>query len=230
MPEAFMLIPLAFALGFRHGAEPDHVAAVDALTRLHPSPWTGALFAIGHGAIVTVLAFVVNVSAKTLEGAAPMLEALAPWILVGLAALTILRLLRRDDPNVRRHWGRPVGGALVTGALLGLGAETASQISALALAAHVAPLAVGLTFTLGLVVLTGVDGVFAARLASARDERIREVSKRFGWAVAIITLALAALQFSKMDLPYAEAWGAALIFTVIGLRWWTFARLAPTPV
>lgn len=228
MPEAFMLIPLAFALGFRHGAEPDHVAAVDALTRLHPSPWTGALFAIGHGAIVTVLAFVVNVSAKALEGAAPMLEALAPWILVGLAALTILRLLRRDDPSAPSHWGRPVGGALVTGALLGLGAETASQISALALAAHVAPLAVGLAFTLGLVVLTGVDGVFAARLASAQDNRVRMVSRRFGWAVAVITLTLAALQFSRMELPYAEAWGAALIFTVIALRWWTFARLAPT--
>lgn len=45
---------LAVALGMRHGVDPDHLAAVDGLSRVRPSPLKGFLFALGHGGIVTL--------------------------------------------------------------------------------------------------------------------------------------------------------------------------------
>ena len=48
---------LAVALGMRHGVDPDHLAAVDGLSRVRPSPLNGVLFALGHGGVVTLLAF-----------------------------------------------------------------------------------------------------------------------------------------------------------------------------
>ena len=51
---------LFFLLGMRHGIEPDHIAAIDGLTlRAHDhherhAPWTGSLFALGHGLAIAL--------------------------------------------------------------------------------------------------------------------------------------------------------------------------------
>jgi hypothetical protein len=50
------LLTIVAALGMRHGVDPDHLAAIDGLTRFHPSRWNGVLFALGHGILVTILA------------------------------------------------------------------------------------------------------------------------------------------------------------------------------
>ncbi len=48
------LLTLAIAPGMRHEVDPYHLAAVDGLPRIHPSRWNGVLFAVGHGALVTL--------------------------------------------------------------------------------------------------------------------------------------------------------------------------------
>ena len=57
------LLGLVFALGMRHGVDADHIATIDALTRLSAQPrrarWCGALFAAGHGAAVLLLVLAV---------------------------------------------------------------------------------------------------------------------------------------------------------------------------
>jgi nickel/cobalt transporter (NiCoT) family protein len=72
---------IAFALGVRHGTDPDHLTAIDGLSRIRPLASNGLLFAVGHGSMVTLLAAGVgHVFADRLSFA-------GPWILIviGLA-------------------------------------------------------------------------------------------------------------------------------------------------
>ena len=72
---------LAFALGIRHGTDPDHLTAIDGLSRIRPRSTNGVFFALGHGAIVTVLAAGVG---HVLAG---RIEFLGPWLLIAIGAV-----------------------------------------------------------------------------------------------------------------------------------------------
>jgi high-affinity nickel-transport protein len=67
------LIALVFALGLRHGFDPDHLVAIDGLTRssarVRPgvSRWSGLFFSLGHGAVVTLVGLGVAVAAADLQ-------------------------------------------------------------------------------------------------------------------------------------------------------------------
>jgi nickel/cobalt transporter (NiCoT) family protein len=60
------LIAVVFLLGLKHGLDPDHLAAIDGLTRFNAadrprlSRWSGLLFSAGHGAVVTAIALAVG--------------------------------------------------------------------------------------------------------------------------------------------------------------------------
>ena len=60
--DAWMLILIGFALGAKHGIDPDHLATIDGLARVnterHPrlARWSGFLFSLGHGLVVTLVA------------------------------------------------------------------------------------------------------------------------------------------------------------------------------
>jgi high-affinity nickel permease len=60
------LFGLVFALGMRHGFDPDHLATIDSMARAsasrrpHLARWTGCLFSLGHGAVVTLVAAVIG--------------------------------------------------------------------------------------------------------------------------------------------------------------------------
>jgi nickel/cobalt transporter (NiCoT) family protein len=41
------LAALVFALGLRHGFDPDHLVAIDGLTRTSKSRWCGLFFSLG---------------------------------------------------------------------------------------------------------------------------------------------------------------------------------------
>src|SRR3977135_1593254 len=74
-PEMTGLIALVFALGLRHGFDPDHLVAIDGLTRSSArarpgmSRWSGLFFSLGHGAVVTLVGLGVAVAAGDWEGA-----------------------------------------------------------------------------------------------------------------------------------------------------------------
>jgi high-affinity nickel-transport protein len=89
------LTSVVFLLGLKHGLDPDHLAAIDGLTRFNAaerprlSRWSGLLFSAGHGAVVTAIA----VAAATLAAgwrAPAWLEDAGAWI--SIAFLTLLGL------------------------------------------------------------------------------------------------------------------------------------------
>jgi nickel/cobalt transporter (NiCoT) family protein len=123
---------LAFALGLRHGTDPDHLAAIDALTRLRPNPANGVFFALGHG--LTVICLAVGVG-HVLAGHFSMA---GPWTLILLGALNLWRIL--GGSGAARPAARPiVMQPFLLGILLAAGFETASQLSALCLPGDLIP-------------------------------------------------------------------------------------------
>lgn len=60
--ESVALLAAVFLLGAQHGLDPDHLAAVDGLTRSNSDTrprlarWSGLLFALGHGLVVMAAA------------------------------------------------------------------------------------------------------------------------------------------------------------------------------
>ncbi|MDW8018315.1 MAG: nickel permease [Thermus sp.] len=207
---------LAVALGMRHGVDPDHLAAVDGLSRIRPSPWNGVLFALGHGAIVTLLAFPAAALLQRVDLEALHLPALLLLLVAGLNLYRLLREPRGEGPKAL-----PLLNPLLLGLLFGLGFETASQLSALSLSAQLSPLRLGLLFTLGMLLVDGVDGLLASRLQNlARDSlRARQASRALGWAVVAVALGLVLAELVGVDLEaLALPLGLGLFLLLVSLR------------
>jgi high-affinity nickel-transport protein len=137
-----------FALGLRHGADPDHLAAIDNLTRnsFERKPWLsrfcGSLFAGGHSVMVLSIAALVGILGTHLGRYGPAIETAGTWIsIVVLVAIALLNLrqLRGGDgrlagvktrflPRVLREATSPWV-ALPVGVLFGFGFETSSQVA-----------------------------------------------------------------------------------------------------
>ena len=91
------MVALVFALGLRHGFDPDHLVAIDALTRSSQSRWCGLFFSLGHGAAVTLIGVAVAIAVT--EWQAPSwLEQTGAWIsisvLLVLGFANLLAVLR----------------------------------------------------------------------------------------------------------------------------------------
>lgn len=226
------LCALVFLLGLRHGLDADHLAAIDGLTRVSArrhqphARGCGALFSLGHGAVVLSIALVAG-----LLGARWMppgwLEALGGGISIGfllLIGVVNLRAVLRapaDAPvalvGVRgRLVGRLLGvgtrdsgaGAVMgVGALFALSFDTVSQSALFAVMAvrfggmgHA--LALGALFVLGMLVSDGANGWWIARLIDRTDRRAVAASRTMTLAVACVSLLVAALGAGRM----ASSW------------------------
>ncbi|HJU13341.1 MAG TPA: hypothetical protein VJ792_02675 [Candidatus Nitrosotalea sp.] len=147
----FLSIPTMLVLGMRHGLDVDHITAIDNLVRIHNASRKSRLVGVGFssGHMISVLAemvFIVYVvGSVTSTGNIQFLGGA-----IGAAALGVI-----GGVNIygMKKWGRsgsailatkilrrtgmlgPVGSALVTGMVFGLGFDTATQISAISLSA-----------------------------------------------------------------------------------------------
>ncbi len=186
------LLGLAFALGLSHGADPDHLTAIDGMTRAsvdrHPrmSRWVGAWFAFGHTLSVLLIAAVIAWAAESLQAynqsVSQVSGVVSALLLFAIGTLNLARLL--TVPAGAVVTGSGVMGALLpkqlltiahpmsavpVGALFGLGFETASQMSAWALAGTMGyglpgALFIGVAFSLGMVVTDSLNGLVVRRM------------------------------------------------------------------
>lgn len=213
------LLLLAGALGLRHGVDPDHLAAIDGLSRMKPSRWNGVLFALGHGVLVTLLAVGVGRLISRL------LEPYGPWLLISLGVLNLWRLKR---PLAHRHiflsklrFTSP----LLVGAIFGAGFETASQLSALVLSANINPWVLGCAFSAGMILVDGTDGYLASRTqnkAIAGSRRALRASQILGVFVVVFSFALGGAELLRFEVDrFALPLGCLLFACLIGLRIWS---------
>lgn len=213
------LLTLAMALGLRHGVDPDHLAAIDGLSRLRPSRWNGVLFAIGHGILVTLLAVGVGGLLACTVGR------FAPWLLILLGAINLWRL-RKPVTHRHRGFSRIVRSSpLLLGILFGAGFETASQLSALVLAADMDPWVLGLVFSAGMMLVDGTDGYLASRTqnqAIAGGRRALRASRSLGIFVVVFSFGLGGAELLKIDMDHiALPLGCVLFVYLIALRIWS---------
>jgi high-affinity nickel-transport protein len=239
-------------LGLRHGADPDHLAAIDNLTRnaarAHPtaSRFVGALFATGHTVMILVIALLIGaVGQRGIFG--PGLERVGTWlsvvILILMAVLNVRRLLtsRNASPvGLRTRLLAPLVGrhgilaALPVGFLFGLGFETSSQIAAYVVIASggiTSALAIGAAFCGGMILTDTFDSVLVSRFVQTGNGIA--VTRAWLWTVTLIALGVAlyeSLQLAGWQVPLSElAVSGALVtlcvavFVYVALR----SRFAP---
>lgn len=208
-------ISLMLLLGLRHGLDPDHIALIDGLTlRAHqqrPSmaPWVGAWFALGHGLVVTLIAVAVSLGAGRVDLPAAV-TGIAEWVPVVLlfaVGTGNLRSLLRDAeyqpagwrtrliPSTLRSSTSPLG-IFMIGAMFAAIFDTITQAAAWGYVATqqggvTAALAIGLTFTVGMLVTDTLDARLLCRLLrDPRPEVARRRRRALGWVIVLMAYAV----------------------------------------
>jgi high-affinity nickel-transport protein len=208
---------MGVALGMRHGADPDHLTAIDGLTRIRPRASNGVYFALGHALVMIVLAVGMG---HLLAG---RFAFLGPWSLILLGAVNLWRLLRGSN-QLQPHKHLIIAQPVLLGVLLAAGFETASQLSALILAGQNNAFLVGAAFSSGMLLVDGLDGYFAAstlRLAAFGEARGKSASRVLGVIVVIFAFSLGGAELYGVELAgIALPLGLSLFIVVLGIRIW----------
>jgi nickel/cobalt transporter (NiCoT) family protein len=183
------LTALVFLLGLRHGFDPDHLVAIDGLTRSNRSRWNGLFFSLGHGVVVTLVGLAVAIAATEWQAPA-WLQELGAWIsisvllVLGLANLAMLFRTPggRAVPlvGIRSRWfaeqlargSHPVFIASI-GAAFALSFDTISHalvfsLTGATMAGWLFALLLGLVFTLGMVLVDALNGFWVAKMRGSR--------------------------------------------------------------
>lgn len=241
------LVAVVFLLGLKHGLDPDHLAAIDGLTRFNAarrpglSRWSGLLFSAGHGGVVTLVA--VAVATVALDWRAPAwLEETGTWISIGflvlLGAANLAAVLRTPRGDLVRPVGmrsrlferltraeHPVLIAAV-GAAFALSFDTISQavlfsLTGSHLAGWIFAAVLGLVFTAGMMATDTLNGLWVSHLVRNADARAAAASRVMSIAIAFLALAIAALAVARRYLPTLDeriaSWGVALGVAVVAL-------------
>ena len=239
------LVAVVFLLGLKHGLDPDHLAAIDGLTRYNArrrprlSRWSGLLFSAGHGVVVTFVA--ITVATVALEWSAPAwLERAGTWISIGFLALlgfaNLHTILRTPRGEVVRATGirsrlferltraeHPVVIAAV-GAAFAVSFDTIGQavlfsITGSNVAGWLFAALLGLVFTAGMIATDALNGLWVSHLVRRADARAAAASRLMSMAIAFTSLAIAALAAARQVLPgldaKVEAWGFLLSAAVM---------------
>ncbi len=225
------LAALVFFLGLKHGADPDHLVTIDGMARFNAvrrprlARFSGLLFSLGHGAVVTLIAAIVATVARDWQ-APQWLELTGAWIsivfLLALAGANLVAVRRTRPGEVVRTVGlksRLLGSLVETshpavmasvGAAFALSFDTISQamlfsITGSSLAGWMFAAALGLVFTAGMIATDAVNGYCMSRLIERADRRAAIASRIMSLAVAALSLAVAGLGIAGLYLPAFDA-------------------------
>jgi nickel/cobalt transporter (NiCoT) family protein len=208
---------IGLALGMRHGTDPDHLAAIDGLTRIRPRRTNGVYFALGHGLVVILLAVGIG------HLLANRLAFVGPWSLIAIGAVNFWRVCR-GSPQPPVTTRRIIAQPFLLGMLLAAGFETSSQLSALILAGQTNAWLLGAAFSLGMVLVDGFDGFLAAstqRLAAIGQIRAKGASSALGIIVVVFSFGLGGAELLGIELTtIALPLGLSLFAVVLGIRLW----------
>src|SRR5688572_28905311 len=228
---ALALTAVVFLLGVKHGFDPDHLAAIDGLTRYNASRrpsvsrWSGLLFSAGHGLVVTLVA--VAVATVATEWRAPdwlgntgAFISIAFLGTLGMANLLAVARTPRGElvraAGLHSHLfagltrtGHPVLIAAV-GAAFALSFDTISQavlfsVTGSQIAGWLFAAMLGVVFTAGVMATDALNGGFVSGLIARADARAAIASRVMSLAIAFLALAIAAVGALRFASPGLEA-------------------------
>jgi high-affinity nickel-transport protein len=234
------LAALVFFLGLKHGMDPDHLVTIDGMARFNAvrrprlSRWSGLLFSLGHGAVVTLVAVIVATIARDWQ-APDWLELTGAGISIAfmlmLACANLVAVFRAAPGEVIRTVGlkgRLLGSIVETshpvviasvGAAFALSFDTISQamlfsIAGSSVAGWTFAVVLGLVFTAGMATTDWANGYTMSRLIARADRRAAIASRVMSLAVALLSVLVAGAAAARMHLPaidaHAEHLGVAL--------------------
>src|SRR4051812_19253334 len=222
LPAEIALGALVLALGLRHGLDPDHLVAIDGLTRSSRSRWTGLFFSLGHGIVVTVVGVVLALAAADWQPPA--------WLENGGAAISIAILLPPGAAHPPTSVGPPAGSRVpaiglrsrwlverfggashpvvvaAIGAAFAVSFDTVSHAllfsaSGATAAGWIVAAALGVVFTAGMALTDTLNGWWVARMIAASDARAMRASRVMSVTVGVLCFAIAALDIAKLIHP-----------------------------
>jgi high-affinity nickel-transport protein len=219
--DALALASLVFLFGVRHGFDPDHLVAIDGLTR-SAGRWCGLFFSLGHGLAVTLIGIVVALLAAEWQAPAWLEQtglAVSIGFLIVLGIANLVSFSRSGRPvGLRSGWwadrlakaSHPMIIAAI-GAAFALSFDTISHALLFSLTgAGMAGWAfagfLGLLFTAGMALTDTLNGLWVARLAASRFVTV---------AIALLCLLLAAGSVVRMSLVPGYVISVATIVTLL---------------
>lgn len=236
-------------LGLRHGADPDHLAAIDNLTRNaarsqpSASKFVGTLFASGHTLMILGIAVVIGALGQHAGLFGAGLQRAGTWlsviVLAIMAVLNLHRLLttRESAPvGIRMHLlssltrSGNVAAALPVGFLFGLGFETSSQIAAyvvIASGGFASALAIGVSFCVGMILTDTIDSVVVSRFVRTGSGVV--VARAWLLTVTLIAVTVAiyeTLQLLGYEVPLPELALSGLLVAACTIVFAVIATLA----
>jgi high-affinity nickel-transport protein len=220
--DALGLSGLVFLLGLRHGFDPDHLVAIDGLTRCNRSRWNGLFFSLGHGVVVTLVGLVVALVAARWQ-APTWLETVGTWtsisVLLVLGVANVMMVFRTPAGSVvplvgvRSRWfaeqlGRSSHPMFIAaiGAAFALSFDTISHalvfsLTGATLAGWLFATLLGLIFTLGMVLTDALNGWWVARMIRGAERRAVRASRAMSIAIAFLCFAIGLSALAEHALP-----------------------------
>ena len=236
-PSLLSTLALVGALGFRHGFDADHIAAVDGMTRsrqVQHSYWmargVGLQFALGHSAVILLASLLLYGQSARLPAWLDGLGlAVSSLFLLIIASANLRHALQPKDASNTDACATPSGpltalllratGGNLHPALVGMAfalsfdalaqaAYFASRGSAFSGMAAVALLAAA--FGAGMVLADATNGALLCWFAQ-RGDRLKQQASRFtSGFIAILALAtVASSLWRERDARFAQAWDDA---------------------
>jgi high-affinity nickel-transport protein len=224
-PEMMGMAALVFVLGLRHGFDPDHLVAINGMTRSGKSRWCGLFFSLGHGVVVTLVASAVAIAAAGWRAPAwlePVGAGISIAVLLALGAANLLIALRTPAgelvslAGMRSAWlaerlaqvSHPMV-IVSVGAAFALSFDTISyavlfSLTGTSAAGWILAAVLGLVFTLGMVVTDALNGFWVAHVIGRADRRAAVASRWMSYAIAFLCFVLAAIGFAKSLVPAVE--------------------------
>ena len=211
---SLLLIVMALGMGVRHGLDPDHLMAIDAILRFQQARknrivrWAGLFFSLGHGIVVMVLGgYIIDLDLHTRIPTALSLfgSLFSGLFLLGMAGANGLFLIRSESTvpyspvGVRSRLilrsiplDRPLF-ILLMGMLFAVSFDTFSQtlvfsLASVSLGGEREGFAVGVAFVTGMSLADGANGLWIARLLERSDRQGILFSRTMGWSVVFLTL------------------------------------------
>lgn len=210
-----VLILMAFALGMRHGFDLDHLAVIDGIARTirhktRLSRWTGFLFSLGHGIVVTAASLIIG--SGLMQSQVPdWLEDLGAWISIAFLLLFGTLNLWNVFGNTPHSPGRiqsfllkklnhrkwTPGWILAIGALFAFSFDTFTQIALFSLSASLLAgwLFSGIlafVFMIGMMVTDGLNGLFISTVIQRADRASVVFSRGLGFLISAFSLFIGA--------------------------------------
>ena len=239
---AYAGLLLMFALGLRHGLDPDHIACIDSLTwRAIESGdalarWVGTLFALGHGLVVTLVAVLLGQLAVNVQipaRIAMLFDWLPTLLLVVVGVLNLRELLSPGRHYQIRGWisgliparlaqrSGPMGIVLV-GMLFAVVFDTATQASMWAYATTVqggsmAAMVAGLAFTLGMAMSDTIDARLLCGAARRAGDRGAGERQRRALGMLIVCMSFGAALYRIIAAFEPDAQLDEWTYSAIGL-------------